>query len=61
MKIAFHTKTDINGNTYFLQLDTDAKTYTTKCQHFTTYGIKTTRKEMRAIIENAKQNGFKEV
>ena len=54
MVLEFKTKTDINGNTYHLIIDTEKKTLT----YSGFGGIVITRKEMREIIEKASAEGY---
>lgn len=56
MRLEFKTKTDTNGNTYHLIIDTDRKVYFE--QGFG--GIVITRKEMRELREKIKSEGYQE-
>ena len=63
MILKFATRRDTNGNTYFIVLDTDNKTYSENISgfyHKDDY-MQITRRERRAIKEKAKADGYKAV
>lgn len=60
MIFTFKTNTDINGNTYYLWIDTEAHEWS----NFDRTGeerITVTRRMMREIRETAKSEGYKEI
>ena len=61
MVLNFHTKTDVNGNTYFLQIDTEKKCFSRVCSRMVTYGVKVTKRDISNLIEDAKKAGYKEI
>lgn len=62
MIIRYKTKRDINGNRYFLTVDTDKKTY---IKDYNLWGkdtdIEITKKQRREIIEQLENDDFKEI
>lgn len=58
MKLHYKTRTDINGNTYYLNIDTQKMKYDTFWSG--SWCITVTRKEMRFLKEQAKQEGYQE-
>ena len=61
MILNFKTKTDINGNTYWLFVDPDKRQYGYHRNVGATEDIVVTRKRMRTIRDNAKAEGYTEV
>lgn len=63
MILKFATRRDNNGNTYFIVLDTDNKTYSENTSGFYHKEdfFQITRRERRAIKEKARAEGYKEV
>lgn len=62
MIIRYKTKRDINGNRYYLTVDTDKKTY---IKDYNLWGkdtdIEITKKQRREIIEQLENDDFKEI
>ena len=60
MILKFATKQDINGNTYFLGIDYDKKTYSDVLGGFFHRSdvITITKKERRKMIDDVKAAGF---
>jgi len=56
----YMTKTDINGNTYTLTIDHNARTFTRGAWLVRSECITITRRKMRELIEECKSNGYKE-
>lgn len=63
MRILYATKTDRNGNTYKLVIDTDRKQYARECAGFfhRSDAITVSKATIRGQIDLIKKNGFKEV
>lgn len=61
MRIKYKTATNINGNTYYLLMDTEKKEINTNASFYSSSDIdvKITRKEMAEIKEAAKRDGWK--
>lgn len=54
------TKRDMNGNTYRLEIDHDARTFRENCGLFTKAdAVTVTRRELRSLKESAKNSGYK--
>ena len=58
MKTVYKTKRDTNGNTNYLTLDHDAKTYNT--QYTRDAATITTRRDLRRLIDDAERDGYTE-
>lgn len=62
MIIRYKTKRDVNGNRYYLTVDTDKKTY---IKDYNLWGkdtdIEITKKQRREIIEQLENDKFKEI
>ena len=62
MIIRYKTKRDVNGNRYFLTVDTDKKTYK---KDFNCWGkdqdIEITKKARREIINQLDEENYKEI
>ena len=58
MILQFATKPDINGNIYRLEINTEKKTYNT---NFIGGLIRVTRKELRTLIEQCKNDNYKDI
>ena len=62
MIIRYKTKRDVNGNRYFLTVDTDKKTY---IKNYNCWGkdtdIEITKKQRREIIEQLDNDNFREI
>lgn len=62
MIIRYKTKRDVNGNRYYLTVDTDKKTY---IKDYNLWGkdtdIEITKKQRREIIEQLENDDFKEI
>ena len=56
MRFEFKTKTDINGNTYYLIIDTERKVYFENGSG----GIVITKKDLRELRDKAKKEGYKQ-
>lgn len=62
MIIRYKTKLDINGNRYYLTVDTDRKTYIKDYNLWSKDGdIEITKKQRRDIITQLETEGFTEV
>ena len=63
MILKFATRRDVNGNTYFIVLDTEKKQFSempSGFYHKDDY-MQITQRERRAIKEKAKADGYKEI
>ena len=62
MIIRYKTKRDTNGNTYYLTVDTEKKTF---CKDYNLWGkdgdITITKKDRRNITAQLEEEGYKEV
>lgn len=62
MIIRYKTKRDVNGNRYYLTVDTDKKTY---IKDYNLWGkdtdIEITKKQRREIIEQLENDDFREI
>lgn len=62
MILKFKTKTDINGNTYYLQIDTNNRTYS-QVHSFAFMGAESVRigtRDRNKILENCINDGYTE-
>lgn len=58
MIFTFKTKPTINGNVYYLRIDTSKKVFTMNTLEFS--GIVTTYKNIRELVKQAKSCGYVE-
>lgn len=59
MKELFKTQRDINGNTYTLEIDHDARTYTTNYNPFNYSDYMTIgKRERNRLINELKESGY---
>ena len=56
----YMTKTDINGNTYTLRIDHAARTYERGAWLVRSESVIITRRKMRELIDECKQNNYTE-
>jgi len=62
MIIRYKTKRDVNGNTYYLTVDTDKKTYSKDYNLWGKDGdITITKKDRRNIAAQLEEEGYKEI
>ena len=61
MIIDYKTKPDINGNVYRLQVDHEKRTFERDRYWTAVNPIRVTRKELRALIDQCKAAGYKEI
>lgn len=63
MILKFATKRDVNGNRYFLGIDTGAECFALESYHWYSREdiIEISKKDRRALIEQLENNGFKRV
>lgn len=61
MIIKYYTKRDINGNRYYIGLDTDRKVFArTPSEFIPSNFIEVKQREYRMVLETARENGFEE-
>lgn len=58
MIIEFKTPRSTCGHRDYLKLDTEKKTYSRE-PHFIAEGLEITRKELKEVLENAIEDGYK--
>ena len=61
MELIFKTGLDINGNIYSLVIDTDRKEFSRVSRSSYSCEIIVSRKCLRNLIEQCKEDGYKEV
>lgn len=61
MELIFKTDLDINGNSYSLAIDTNRKEFSRVSRNSYSCEIKIPRKSLRNLIEQCKNDGYKEV
>lgn len=63
MIIKYSTKKDINGNRYFLGIDTDKKVFSRESAHWFCREdiIEISRKDRRRIVDELENNGYTEI
>ena len=63
MILQFATKRDVNGNRYYLGIDTGAELFALESRHWYSREdiIEISKKDRRALIEQLEVNGYKQV
>lgn len=61
MILEFKTKRDVNGNTYYLGINTEARTFTRISPRMNTDGAELKRRDFDALIKQLKESDYKSV